>query len=161
MQHDLLSLTPTLISLDGVPLELRAMYRQESDGVYVLSDVARRSMQKIAAGIESLARERDAEHAKAQSERAKAQSAQISAVIMGAVLGAGASGPLAAGACAQYEAEHVCAMRGGLPVVITDAGQVDLKEAVADWMASDAGSIFLSKEKREDYFWRHLVRRTK
>jgi hypothetical protein len=127
-----------LVSLDGVPSELRAMYRLDDDGVYTLTDVARANIRKIADGIQQLGRLRDQ-----AAEAAKA--AAVSAQVMGAVLIAGAQGVMAAGACAQYEAEHVISMRDGVPVVGTPAGEVDLKSAVADWMAG-AGSIFLSND---------------
>jgi hypothetical protein len=156
LMHDLLSLPQMLVSLDGVPQELLSMYRQDDDGVYVLTDVARANIAKVASGIRALAAQRDV-------EARRAQAAAKSAAVMSAVLLAGAQGVMAAAACALLESEQTITMTKGVPVVQTPVGEIPLREMVAEWMTSGAGSVFLPQhraEKPDDYFWRQLVSRT-
>jgi hypothetical protein len=136
--HDLLSLPQMLVSLDGVPDELRAMYRLDDDGVYTLTDIARASMRKIAQGIEALAKQRD-------EQQRRAQAALLETQITGAILACGSSGPLWAAAVCLFESEHKIAVVSGNAVVKTDAGDVPLGEAIRAWMAAE-GSIFLSDD---------------
>jgi hypothetical protein len=154
MALDLLSLPPTLVSLDGVPPEFVAMYEIDEDGLYVMTETGRANLFKVAEGIQLLAEQRDV-------EARKAREAAKSAAVMSAVLLAGAQGVLAAAACAQYEAENTITMSKGLPVVQTDGGEVPLRDAISEWMTSGDGAAFLPShkaEKHDDYFQRQIRR---
>jgi hypothetical protein len=149
--HDILTMPVTLVSLDDLPDELRGMYAPDQDGLFVLTEVARENIGKVASGIQELAAQRD-------EQAARAQAALLDAQIMAAVLINGAVGVLAAGAAAQLGAENKIAMRAGKAVVETDGGDVGLDDYIREWMVGP-GAIFISNhktEKRDDYFARQL-----
>jgi hypothetical protein len=144
MSYDILSLPPTLKSLDGVPAELREFYSFDDDcDVFALTDTAREYITKVAAGI---------------SQR---DQATLEKQILDAVLVSGAAGPLARAAAALFAAEHQVTIRNGKAIVQTDHGEFALRDAIAEFMLQGEGNVFLPERPAEsdDFFARQMRKR--
>jgi hypothetical protein len=147
MPLDILSLPPTLKTLDDVPAELREFYSFDDDcDVFALTDTARENITKVAAGISQLAAQRD--------------QATLEKQILDAVLVSGAAGPLAKGAAALFASEHRVTIRDGQAIVQTDGGEFALRDAIAEFMQGE-GSAFLPERPAEsdDFFTRQMRKR--
>jgi len=153
MTYSLLDLPPELVTLDDVPDELRGMYQEDADGLYIFTATARENIKKVASGIGELASQRD-------KETLRAELAFIETQVVGAILSAGCAGRLAAGAAAWFGQMNVIIKRDGILVVETGAGDVPLKDSVAEFMAGE-GSIFLPSTKpseQENHFLNQVRR---
>jgi hypothetical protein len=147
MSYDILSLPPTLKTLDDVPAELCEFYRFDDDcDVFVLTDSARENMAKVAAGISQLATQRD--------------QASIEKQILEVILVSGAAGPLATAAGALFASTHQVTMHDGQAIVQTDGGEFALRDAVAEFMQGE-GKVFLPERPAEsdDFFARQMRKR--
>jgi hypothetical protein len=152
MRRDLLQLPEKLADLATVAPEYQSLYEWDGDG-WVLTQTAAGDFAQIKDAVLELAQQRD-----------KANAALLEAAVMSAVMMAGVSGVMASAASCLYLSEHAITWARGVPAVITDLGNVDIKEAIAEWISTGGGQIFLPRhkaEKTEDDFWRQLVRRTK
>jgi hypothetical protein len=134
MALDLLSLPRKLGSLDSVSPEYRALYQSTDDG-FALTPTAVEDFARISDGVHQLAEQRD-----------KANAALLDAALMSAVMMNGVSGPMASAASCVYLKDHAISVAKGVPVVVTDLGNVDLKEAIAAWISTGGGRVFLPTE---------------